>query len=247
MRTPEKKRRSRKFARAISLFLLPIFVAFSTAAIYTLYGTWRTSQTMTELKEIKDEAPTEEWNPELLKINEDYVGWLSVYGTGVDGPVVQGEDNDEYLRRDFYGNYFAAGTFFMDERVDCMEENGNRIIYGHMMNDETMFGSLKHYLDIDFFKENNIVRWEDRFGEHFYKLFAALLVSGSTTNTNYLDIQQWAHHLNEEETKEMLTILEERSYIYQPDNFRGEGQYIFLVTCEYSQYEGKLILVGKEI
>lgn len=135
----------------------------------------------------------------------------------------------------------------MDEMVDVKDETGNRIIYGHMMNDNTMFGSFKQYKNLEFFKKNNIIRWEDRFGESYYKLFAALLVSGSATNTNYLNIQQWAGHLDEEQTQEMLQTLKDRAYLYQEDPFRGEGQYIFLVTCEYSQYKGKLVLVGEKL
>ena len=188
----EKKKLSRKAAKALSYAALFVFCTFSLAATGKLYGTWKTNETNNTLRELKadfvDTGKEDEWTPELLSINEDYVGWLTVYGTGADGPVVQGEDNDEYLRKDFYGNYLVAGTFFMDEMVDVKDETGNRIIYGHMMNDDTMFGSFKQYKNLDFFKKNNIIRWEDRFGESYYKLFAALLVSGSSTNTNYLNI-----------------------------------------------------------
>lgn len=247
----EKKKLSRKAAKIFSYATLFVFCFFSLAATSKLYGTWKTNETNDTLRELKadfvDTGKEDEWTPELLSINEDYVGWLTVYGTGADGPVVQGEDNDEYLRKDFYGNYQVSGTFFMDEMVDVEDETGNRIIYGHMMNDNTMFGSFKQYKNLEFFKKNNIIRWEDRFGESYYKLFAALLVSGSATNTNYLNIQQWAGHLDEEQTQEMLQTLKERAYLYQEDPFRGEGQYIFLVTCEYSQYKGKLVLVGEKL
>ena len=235
----KKKKLSHKAAKVFSHVVLFVFFFFSLAAASKLYGTWKTNETNSTLRELKadfvDTGKEDEWAPELLNINEDYVGWLTVYGTGVDGPVVQGKDNNEYLRKDFYGNYLAAGTFFMDEMVDVKEEAGNRIIY------------LKQYKDLEFFKKNNIICWEDRFGESYYKLFAALLVSGSATNTNYLNIQQWAGHLDEKQTQDMLQTLKDRAYLYQEDPFRGEGQYLFLVTCEYSQYEGKLVLVGEKL
>lgn len=240
-----------KLARVCSYVTLLIFFAFSLAAGSKLYSTWKTNQTASELRGLKadfvDSGKEAEWTNELLELNEDYVGWLTVYGTNADGPVVQGEDNDEYLRTDFYKQPLEAGTFFVDEAVDVKDSTSNLIIYGHMMNDGTMFGTFKQYKDLEFFKKNNIVRWEDRFGESYYKLFAALLVSGSATNTNYLNIQQWTQHLDEEETQGMLDELKDRAYIFQEDPFRGEGQYIFLVTCEYSQYAGKLVLVGEKL
>lgn len=236
----------RRFIKTLSCVMFFIFLISSGITIKMFYETWKTVKTNNQLQDLKIDTHNK-WREELLSINEDFVGWLTVPGTSVDGAVVQGEDNDEYLRKNFYKEKSIAGTFFLDEMVNLDEKDGNIIIYGHMMKDDTMFGSLKKYKDIDFFKENNIVCWEDKNGENYYKLFAAALVSGSKTNTNYMNIQQWAKHLNESETKEMLDILKEHSYLYQDDAFRGEGQYIFLVTCDYSQYAGKLVLIGKRI
>ncbi len=238
--------RMRKFIKITSYFMLFIFFISSYITIEKICTTLKTVKTNNQLQELKIDTHNK-WREEFLSINEDFVGWLTVPGTSVDGAVVQGKDNNEYLRKNFYKEKSIAGTFFLDEMVNIDEKDGNIIIYGHMMKDDTMFGSLKKYKDIDFFKENNIVCWEDENGENYYKLFSAALVSGSKTNTNYMNIQQWAKHLNESETKEMLEILKERSYLYQDDAFRGEGQYIFLVTCDYSQYAGKLVLVGKRI
>ena len=82
-----------------------------------------------------------DWSKGMLAINPDYVGWLTVYGTTADGPVVQGEDNNEYLRTNIYGEHATAGTLFMDSIVD-MDSGGNLIIYGHHMRDDTMFGEV---------------------------------------------------------------------------------------------------------
>ena len=236
----------RKFVKILSYVMLFIFIFSSAITIEKIYTTWKTTNTNNQLQDLKIDTHNK-WREEFLSINEDFVGWLTVPGTSVDGPVVKGKDNNEYLRKNFYKEKSISGTFFVDEMVNLDEKDGNIIIYGHMMKDDTMFGSLKKYKDIDFFKENNIVCWEDKNGEHYYKLFAAALVSGSKTNTNYMNIQQWTKQLNEKETKEMLETLKDKSYLYQDDQFRGEGQYIFLVTCDYSQYAGKLVLVGKKL
>lgn len=236
-----------KFVKTVSILLLILFLVLSAMIGNKLYGTWKVGKINQQLSEIRAQEQEEgDWSKGMLEVNEDYVGWLTIYGTGVDGPVLQGEDNNEYLRTDIYHEYSIAGTLFMDELVDT-EVDGNIIIYGHMMNDSTMFGDLKKYKDKSFLAENNIVRWEDVRGEHYYKLFAATLVSGSATNTGYLNLQQWANIIDEQETKLMLGILKEKSFLYQDNMFRGEGQYIFLMTCDYTWNNYRLVLVGKRM
>lgn len=175
----------------------------------------------------------------MLELNPDYVGWLTVYGTEVDGPVVQGEDNDEYLRTDFYGDYSIGGVFFMDCLVD-LEQDGNLMIYGHMMYDETMFGPLRKYRDAAFFKENNVLRWEDRNGEHFYKFVAGLILPDTADDTEYIDFRQWLNEQDAETTQRMLEIVEENAYIFQPDIMR-DGSEKYDILRKYHPKEGTTV------
>ena len=237
-----------KIAKYFSYLCLIVFCMFAVLASIRIYNTWKVTHLNKELKELKAEIDDKRWDNGLIDLNEDYIGWITIYGTTVDAPVVQSKDNNDYLRKDFNGNYSIAGTLFMDYMVDGYSETDNRIIYGHMMRDNTMFGSLKKYKSLNFFKENNIVYYKDCFGEHYYKLFAALTVAASSTDTEYLNIQEWAKHLDKEGTETMLGTLKDRAYIFQ-DDIRGENQYIFLVTCDLSRGETgtRLILVGEEM
>ena len=181
----------------------------------------------------------------MLAINEDYVGWLTVYGTDVNGPVVQGKDNNEYLRTDIYKEHSEPGTLFVDESVD-MDVDGNVIIYGHMMKDGSMFGTLKQYKKKSFFKENRIVRWEDKNGEHYYSIFAAMVINGTPGDERFLDLTQWTNEISEEKATDMLTTLQERSYAFQPNMLRNpDNKYLFLVTCDYSHKNDRLVLVAE--
>ena len=91
---------------------------------------------------------------ELRKINPDVVAWLTLDGTAIDHPVVQGKDNFEYLDKDFYGKDYAGGTLFLDEQCSSDFEDEYQVIHGHHMAGGTMFGDLKKYLQKDFFQEN---------------------------------------------------------------------------------------------
>ena len=90
----------------------------------------------------------------LLKINEDYVGWLDILGTSVSYPIVKGEDNKFYLKHNFFRERDFVGSIFMDYQNSKVGLDKNTIIYGHNMKDKSMFGSLKSYLDEEFYKKH---------------------------------------------------------------------------------------------
>lgn len=85
----------------------------------------------------------------LVEQNNDMVGWIHIpgYSKVIDYPVMQSEGNNYYLNKDFYGNYSYAGSIFMDFRNNRKEPDRHIIIYGHAMNDYSMFGNLKEFPD----------------------------------------------------------------------------------------------------
>lgn len=92
---------------------------------------------------------------ELLKKNTDTVGWIKVEGTKVNYPVVQAENNDYYLNRSFNKKKNAGGWIFADYRVNFEEFGKNTIIYGHNMNNKTMFGSVPSMLNNSYLKNSD--------------------------------------------------------------------------------------------
>lgn len=84
---------------------------------------------------------------ELINKNPDTVGWIKVEGTKVNYPIVQTDNNDYYLSHAFNRNINAGGWIFADYRNDFSEFGKNTIIYGHNMNNKTMFGSVPQMLN----------------------------------------------------------------------------------------------------
>lgn len=78
----------------------------------------------------------------LKEKNPDCVGWVSIPGTGIDFPVMQ--NSDFYLKHDFEGSYTDYGLPSLDQRCDP-ETSDQLIIYGHHMNDGSMFSALLNY------------------------------------------------------------------------------------------------------
>lgn len=79
----------------------------------------------------------------LKQINEDVVGWITVPVCGINYPVVQGHDNENYLTRTYKGTENFAGAIFIDAENSADFSDLHTLIYGHNMKNNSMFGSLK--------------------------------------------------------------------------------------------------------
>lgn len=92
---------------------------------------------------------------ELLSKNPDTVGWIKVEGTKVNYPVVQAKDNDYYLKHAFNKSSNTGGWIFADYRVNFKDFGKNTIIYGHNMNNKTMFGSIPSMLNSSYLNNSD--------------------------------------------------------------------------------------------
>lgn len=237
--------------RLISIVALLAVLGISYLLFQNVKQTKETQDLNVQLVEMRQEAETEEdntdWSKGMLDINSDYKGWLTIYGTQISEPVVQGETNETYLRTNINGEHAEAGTLFLDETTD-LTQDGNLIIYGHKMNDGTMFGTLDKFEDEEFFDNNGTVCWESEKGKEYYQIFALLVLPGYSTAPDFIDLQAWNNVLDEEQTADMLNTIADRASIFRGESFNLEkDKYIFLVTCDYSINNGRLVLVGRRL
>jgi hypothetical protein len=84
----------------------------------------------------------------LAQINPDVYGWISIAGTDINYPIVQGKDNDEYLHRTYKRENLFVGSIFMDYQNSADFSDCNSIIYGHNMKDGSMFGKLSRFTSV---------------------------------------------------------------------------------------------------
>ena len=112
-----------------------------------------------EEKEPEEEGQEESFRvnfDELLAINPDTVGWIrfSPEPSQINYPVVQGDDNDLYLHKTFSANDNTVGAIFVNVYNNPDFNDRNTIIYGHRMNDNSMFHDLAKYEDKSFWESN---------------------------------------------------------------------------------------------
>src|SRR5699024_7294613 len=83
---------------------------------------------------------------ELLKQNQDVVGWITIDGTQIDYPILQSSNNEYYLTNNYNQGDSRAGSIFLDYRNDVSSSDLNTVVYGHRMKDGSMFQHLTKFL-----------------------------------------------------------------------------------------------------
>ena len=114
--------------------------------------------------------------PELKDIyarNHDVVGWLDIFGTVINYPVVQSEDTDFYLSHDFYGNENRNGQLILEPQCDPYTPSYNLVISGHHMANGSMFGNLPLYKDKSYWESHKLLEFDSLMERNRYVIFAA--------------------------------------------------------------------------
>lgn len=94
-----------------------------------------------------DGIPVVDWDA-LKAQNEDIVAWIYVPGADISYPVVQGETNDEYLRTLPDGTWNNNGSIMLDcDQTAPGMVDQQTTVYGHHMNDGSMFQPIEQTLD----------------------------------------------------------------------------------------------------
>jgi sortase B len=176
----------------------------------------------------------------LLKENEDLVGWITMEGTQIDYPILQAEDNEQYLTRNFYNDDNVAGSIFMDFRNDIESAGKNTILYGHRMKDGSMFEQLSKYQDKEFFENHQTFEFDTLYDSYEAEIFA---VYATTTDFDYIQTD----FANEQEYEQLINNIKEES-IYETDvEVSATDQIITLSTCDYvlDENKGRLVVQAK--
>lgn len=165
--------------------------------------------------------------------NPDCIGWVSIPGTDVDFPVMQSKAEPEfYLKHDFDREYNIYGLPFLDAR--CSLDSDNLLVYGHHMNDGSMFSCLHSYEDAEFLDAHREVVFETPAEVGHYKVVAILKVKGSYEDGEWSIFQ--CIYFDEK-------MLEELSSNIGVEVKQGDTL-LTLVTCEYSQKNGRLAVIA---
>ena len=170
-------------------------------------------------------------------------GWMTIDGTPIHYPVMQSPDRvDFYLDHNFDRAKNGHGCLYVRESCDVFAPSDNLTIYGHHMRNGTMFARLDNYLKKDFYEKYPSIRFDTLYERHTYTIFAVFTTTASVG-------RGFAYHLfedaaDEADFQDFVSTCKSLS-LYETGITPVYGdKMISLSTCEYSQDNGRLVVVA---
>ncbi|MCD8054960.1 MAG: class B sortase [Lachnospiraceae bacterium] len=188
--------------------------------------------------------------PELAMLyeqNTDLVGWITIADTNINYPVVQSVDNPNfYLKHAFDGSYSDYGCPYVQENCDIYYSD-NIIIYGHHMKNGSMFCDLEMFKSESFWQAHPTIFFSTLTEKAEYEIVA---VFKTVVYTNSEDAFRYYTFVNAESAEDFDSFINrcKALALYDTGVTAEYGdKLITLSTCEYSQTNGRLVLVAKKI
>lgn len=174
---------------------------------------------------------------ELKSINSDYKMWIQIENTNINYPVVQGSDNDYYLKHNFRKESNISGTVFVESAND-IDNDKNIILYGHNMRNGTMFNNITNYKEESFFNEDNKINIIMNNTLYEYEVFSVYVKNVSEVNLAI-------GFASEDEFINYAYNQAEESLYKKDVDFSAEDNLITLVTCSYEFTDARTIVVAR--
>jgi len=172
------------------------------------------------------------------EINSDIVAWLFAEGRSIDLPVVQGTDNYYYLHHLFNKEANKLGTLFVDYQNKEDFSDRNTVIFGHNMNDGSMFSILENYRDQTYYESFPEMDLYTPSGDYTIELFAGVVTSGDYKFIR-LDFQDDTDFMSYIITMRILSTFE------SPVEINANDRIVTLSTCVYDYENARYVLFGK--
>lgn len=183
---------------------------------------------------------------ELSRQNPDMAGWIFIEGTGINYPVMYTpEKPDYYLNHNFEKQYSVYGVPYIAEHSDPKKPGDNVIVYGHHMDNGTMFAGLMDYTVKDFYEKHKVIHFDTLTETGEYEILAVFKtpVYGEKGFKYY----QFTDAEKPEDFKEYVDKCKAISlYNTGVDAVYGD-KLLTLSTCEYSVANGRMVVVAKKV
>lgn len=251
------KNGKKKIGTVISIIFFIIFIICIAYLIYNNYSKNKAKQVIEEVQEYEPIVPAEEKPTKtdtMLKVeelqtsNQDIKGWIKIDNTIIDYPIAQCDNDDYYLKHNYKKENNKYGCIFIKSKCNLNDVNSNIIIYGHNMKDDQMFNCLLKYKDKSFYDEHKIINITTESEERQYEVVAAF--KSRVFYKNEKNVFRYYNYVNFEDENKYNEYINnvKKEQLYDTGISANYGeQLITLITCEYSQENGRMIVVAKKI
>lgn len=185
---------------------------------------------------------------DLLAQNPDVVGWITIEDTPVDYPVLQGTDNEFYLRHGLDGEYDVLGVPYVDYECD-VEHGRHLILYGHNMGEgkTERFSSLQNYKDPAYYTQHPVIRLDTLYESSFYKVVAVYALTARTQDSNYFPFNAYADFADDEEEQRYLDEVAARAFYTTGDYVRADERLLTLCFCTYEMEDARMLVMARPL
>lgn len=187
-----------------------------------------------------------------LKVSElknqypNMIGWIRIEGTNIDYPVMQWTDNEHYLTYSYDGKKSKLGSIYLHKDADVNKPTSNFIIYGHNITTGVMFNELLDYKKQSFYNDHKIIKFTTVNKDAEYEIISVFVSKIYNQNDNVFKYYKFINASNEVDYNNYISNVKKLSLYNTGINAKYGDQLITLTTCEYSQKNGRIVVVAKE-
>lgn len=257
MRAKHSKKSNNKFKKLLLLLLVIIFIFSIGYMFYYIYNNNKNKKDSTDiLNEVKIDSTqvTEEKSEKMLKLeelqkeNNEIIGWLEIEGTNINYPVLQGTDNEFYMKNNYKKEKSKDGSIFLDKSYYWDIPSSNLLLYGHNNKNGIMFQDLLKYKNEDFYKEHTKIKFTTNKEDNVYEIISVFYSRVYyKSEKNVFRYYYFVNANNEQEYNDFVNNAKKSSIYDTGINANYGDQLLTLSTCEYSQEDGRFVVVAKKI
>ncbi len=178
--------------------------------------------------------------------NNDMAGWIKISNTNLDAQVVQGDNNEYYKNKDFYGNDNKSGCPYIDYKNETYELDDNTIIYGQNSNNNLMFSVLEQYKTIEGYKNSPIIEFSTLYKSYTFKVFAVFIATDSPVSDNGFSYTV-TDFMSDNKFGEFINEVKVRSLINTDVSVQTDDKILTLVTPTREFDNARLVVMGRMV
>lgn len=234
-------RAGNRILSSIAGILILLMLSYGVYSLWDTYKIYADSFADEELLKFRpaDDGGDNPTLEDLKKKNPDVKAWLQVPETNIDYPVVQGQDDMEYINKNVYGEFELSGAIFLS----CLNKDDfsdpYNLIYGHNMKNGGMFADVVDFINKKYFDEHKKGKLYLTNETKKIQFFACMKVTASDTKIYHPD------GYRKENLDDLLIYIREHAVQYRDLNVTKEDSLIALSTCSEAETNGRVVLIGK--
>ena len=230
--------------RILSIMAGILILLMLSYGMYSLWDTYKIYANSFADEELLKFRPTDdgEDNPtlkDLKKLNPDVKAWIQVPKTDIDYPVVQGQDDMEYINKNVYGEFELSGAIFLS----CLNKDDfsdpYNLVYGHNMKNGGMFADVADFTNKEYFETHQKGKLYLTDATRKIRFFACMKVTAADAKIYHPD------GYRKENLKDLLDYIQANAVQYRDVNVADENSLIALSTCSEAETNGRVVLIGK--